>query len=203
MADKRPKTPAGTIKHEVYDEAVDADDDDDEFGDGDELDVGDDEGLQGSMAHTSFDSNVTLESCRPSLVRAAGAAGAVSGAGGLFNDNVTLESIPTGPYQYESKPFDEQVSIASSDERNKDASIASNNECRGKALRTDGRIGPLCIFGRDPEFAQNFPDLPRHTQIYSNAFLYILLFLTEKALALRTDKTSYRDALTHLRILAF
>jgi len=97
MADsvKRPKTPAGTaINHDVYDEAVDADDEDFDQ----ELDIGDEQ-------HPSLDSNITLESVHTSLIRAAGAAGAVAGAGGLFSDDVTLESVQAGPYHYEDKPF--------------------------------------------------------------------------------------------------
>ena len=94
MADNRAKTPAGPIKHEIYDEAVEAD-----------IDESFDEDIDGAGAAqggSSIDtSKMTLESIRPSLMRAAGAAGALTGAGALYGDNVTLESVPGGPYKYE------------------------------------------------------------------------------------------------------
>ena len=97
MAENRSKTPVPTtIKNDVYDEAVDADLSEDYE---DPLDVT----RHGSLA----DSKLTLDSVRPSQLRAAGAAGALAGAHTLFDDNVTLESVPPGPYKYDTQGLDD------------------------------------------------------------------------------------------------
>ena len=110
MAEKRAQTPAGTtINHDKYDEALDADDVDDDL-----IDVGDDTTGRPSLQSA----RLTLDSVRPSLIRAAGAAGALAGAGAHFSDNVTLESMPqNGPYKYESRlPDDTDLGLRPSDE---------------------------------------------------------------------------------------
>ena len=49
------------------------------------------------------------------MIQAVGAAGALAGAGALFDDTVTLESVPGGPYTYEHKQVGEDEYRSASD----------------------------------------------------------------------------------------
>lgn len=85
------------IKHDAYDEAVDAEDAEDDF----DADL---------SVEDAIDSRLTLESVRPSAIHVGGAGGVTgAGAGALFDDTLTLESCQPGTYVYERKPLNEEA----------------------------------------------------------------------------------------------